>query len=96
MFSLNAPVILELILRASRNCTMIFCLNQAEITTSTGIIGTMISAICQLISSMKITPVVMFITAQVVSSKPQVTSSAIRSVSEVRRDMIQPTGVRSK
>ena len=38
----------------------------------------------------------MFITPQVTSNRPQVTSSAMRSVSEVTRDMIQPTGVRSK
>ena len=34
-----------------------------------------------------------FTTAQVESSSPQVTRSATRSVSEVTRDMIQPTGV---
>jgi hypothetical protein len=54
-----------------------------------------ISASCQLISSMKKAAVVMFMMPQVTSSRPQVTSSAMRSESEVTRDMIQPTGVRS-
>ncbi|OQA13486.1 MAG: hypothetical protein BWY63_03451 [Chloroflexi bacterium ADurb.Bin360] len=54
------------------------------------------SASFQLIIAMKIMDVTMFNTAHVESTIPQVTSCAMRSESEVTRDMIQPTGVRSK
>ena len=59
-------------------------------------IASTISANCQLIQSMKIMAVTMLNTAHVTSTIPQVTSWAMRSESEVTRDMIQPTGVRLK
>jgi hypothetical protein len=46
-----------------------------------------------LITNIKKVEVAIFINAQVLSSRPQVISSATRSESEVTRDMIQPTGV---
>ena len=54
------------------------------------------SASCQLMMAMKNTAVAMFIIPHVTSSRPHVTNSATRSESDVTRDMIQPTGVRSK
>ena len=45
---------------------------------------------------MKAIAVPMFTMPQVISSSPQLTSSPTREESEVTRDMIQPTGVRSK
>ena len=44
--------------------------------------------------NMKKAALVIFSSAQVESSRPQVTNSATRSESDVTRDMIQPTGVR--
>jgi hypothetical protein len=52
-----------------------------------------IKANLQFMMIMKMVEVAIFITAQVESSKPQVISSATRSVSEVTRDINQPTGV---
>ena len=43
--------------------------------------------------SMKNTAKLIFVTAQTVSNTPQVSRSAIFSVSEVTRDIIQPSGV---
>ena len=45
---------------------------------------------------MKTSAVKIFIAAHVMSSIPHVTRSAMRSVSDVTRDIIQPTGVLSK
>ena len=72
---------------------MIFFLNCTATTTSTGIARKTTRASCQLIISMKIAAVAIFMMPQVTSRKPQVTNSATRSESDVTRDMIQPTGV---
>ena len=96
MFWLYSPVILELILRTTRNCTRMRFLNWTATQNRIGMIASTISANCQLIQSMKIMAVTMLNTAQVTSTIPQVTSWAMRSESEVTRDMIQPTGVRLK
>ena len=71
-------------------------LNHTAMINRTGINASTISASFQLISSMKIIEVVTLMTAQTTSSMPHVTSCAMRSESEVTRDMIQPTGVRPK
>ena len=52
------------------------------------------SASRQLINSINTAALRMLRIAQVLSSTPHVISSATRSVSDVTRDMIQPTGVR--
>ena len=54
------------------------------------------SASRQLITAIKAKAVMMRVTPQVMSMKPQETSSAMRTESEVTRDIIQPTGVLSK
>ena len=64
------------------------------IITSVGITNSIIKASCQLMMTMKISAVIRFKTAQVISSVPQVIRSAIRLASDVTRDIIQPTGVR--
>ena len=68
-------------------------LNWAATTSKIGMKTRMMSASRQLMTSIKIKAVVIFKIPQVISSKPQVTKLAIRSESEVTRDIIQPTGV---
>ncbi len=46
--------------------------------------------------NMKTMATAILVIPQVTSSRPHVTSSAMRSVSDVTRDIIQPTGVLSK
>ena len=96
MFSLYWPVISLLSLRARRYSTRIRFLNHAATYTKIGIIAATIRVSFQLMVSMNVNAVRILTSAQVTSSKPQETNSAIRWVSEVRRDIIQPTGVRSK
>ena len=71
-------------------------MNWAATMTRIGITASTIRASFQLMINIKYRAVAMFITPQVTSNSPQVTNSAMRSVSEVTRAMIQPTGVRSK
>ncbi len=54
------------------------------------------SASRQLMNSMKPDATSTLVMPQVTSSNPHVTRSAMRSVSDVTRDMIQPTAVLSK
>ena len=86
-------MILELILRTSRYSTMMRRLNWNATMTMTGMIRLTMAASCQSMMAMKNTAVAMLMMPQVTSSSPHVTSSARRSVSDVTRDMIQPTGV---
>ncbi len=59
----------------------------------TGMVTLTISASRQSMKAMNTSDVEMLSTPQAVSTRPHVTNSATRSVSEVTRDIIQPTGV---
>ena len=71
-------------------------LNQTATITITGTMASTTRASRQLISDIKTSAVPTFRIAQVTSTMPHVTNSAMRPASLVTRDMIQPTGVRSK
>ena len=70
-------------------------LNRIATTNNKGMIAITTSANCELISIMKYRDVPIFARPHITSSKPQLTNQPMRSVSEVSRDMTQPTGVRS-
>ena len=60
-------------------------------TTMTGMMTETISASFQLMIAMKISDVVIFMNAQVVSTTPQVIRSATRPLSDVTRAINRPT-----
>jgi hypothetical protein len=96
MVSLKEAVIFEFTWRTFRYWRMIRCLKYAPAKTSTGMVRNTRMASFHCRYSMKHRADTMLIPAQVKSSRPQVTRSATLAGSEVTRDMIHPTGVRSK
>ena len=83
-------------MRTRRNWTMIRLWNWTATNNIIGITPRTTNANLQLMIIIKNSAVVTFMRPQVTSSRPQVTNSEILPESEVTRDMIQPTGVRSK
>ena len=87
-------MILELIRRTSRYWVIIRCWKKIATATITGTIAMTIQVSGQEICAINQSAVRILMAAKVTSRSPQVINSATRSVSEVTRLMIQPTGVR--